>query len=180
MSKGNSPAGAPRTCKRLFPVEEAGRRGAREGGLSLWWCNVLILAVFAGRFPAHPALWAHLGSVDLTVGLSQVPPSPNFPATGTALDQGAGDPAAGIQQGHWGPTVYGKPSALAQNSSTASKWPQRKSSSTVRVTPAAAAGPEHEGGLPALLSTACAYDVPSALAPLGAFLLDATREMGGG
>lgn len=39
---------------------------------------------------------------------------------------------------------------------------------------------EHEGGLPALLSTACAYDFPGALAPHGAFLLDATREMGGG
>lgn len=133
MSKGNSPAGAPRTCKRLFPVKEAGRRGVREGGLSLWWCNVLILAVFARRFPAHPALWAHLGSVDPTVGLSQVPPSPNFPATGTALDQGAGNPTASIQQGHWGPTVYGKPSSLAQNSA-ASKWPQRKSSSTVSYT----------------------------------------------
>ena len=144
MSKGNSPAGAPRTCKRLFPVKEAGRRGVREGGLSLWWCNVLILAVFARRFPAHPALWAHLGSVDPTVGLSQVPPSPNFPATGTALDQGAGNPTASIQQGHWGPTVYGKPSSLAQNSA-ASKWPQRKSSSTVRVTPATVAGPGARG-----------------------------------
>ena len=113
----------------------------------MWWCNVLILAVFAGRFPAHPALWAHLGSVDLAVGLSHVPPPPrpNFPATGTALDQGAGDPAASVQQGHWGPTIYGKPSSLAQNSSTVSKWPQRKTSSTVGVAPATVAGPGAQG-----------------------------------
>ena len=117
--------------------------------------------------------------MDLALGLSQVPPH-NFPAMGTALDQGAGDPASSIRQGHWGSAVYGEPSLLAQNSSAASKWPQRKPSRTVRIAPAAVAGPGARGRAACSPQHGLCLRLPRALAPHGAFLLDASREMGGG
>lgn len=148
----------------------------------MWWCNVLILAVFAGRFPAHPALWAHLGSVDLAVGLSHVPPRPAPTSQPRALlwTKGLGTLQLAFSRVTGGQPYMANhhhlPKIAAQCQSGHSGKPAALLESHQPLWQAQA----HKGGLPALLSTACAYDFPGALAPHRAFLLDATREMGGG